>query len=139
MPVPSLITDLTTVAATNSPTGSESPATADDYFRAHASFIAQLRDSAFGAWQTWQDVTASRALGVIYTNSTGRAIVICVTCSLPHGAFIQLTVNGLNIGFQSNTTGGVTNSMCMTAIIPDGATYKSSGSSAHSIWMELRA
>lgn len=45
MPVPSLITDLTTVAATNSPAGSESPGTADDYFRAHASFIAQLRDS----------------------------------------------------------------------------------------------
>jgi hypothetical protein len=44
MPVPSVINDLSTVVASNSPAGSESPATADDYFRAHAAFIAQLRD-----------------------------------------------------------------------------------------------
>jgi hypothetical protein len=45
MPVPSLITELTTTAATNSPDGdTESVITADNYFRAHAAFIAQLRD-----------------------------------------------------------------------------------------------
>lgn len=44
MPVPSAITDLSQTAGSNSPAGSESPNTADDYFRAHASFIAQLRD-----------------------------------------------------------------------------------------------
>jgi hypothetical protein len=49
MPVPSLITDLATVAATNSPEGSETPSSADDYFRAHASFIAQLRAVLGGA------------------------------------------------------------------------------------------
>jgi len=43
MPVPSAITDLTTTAASNSPAGGESArGTIDDYFRAHASFIAQL-------------------------------------------------------------------------------------------------
>jgi hypothetical protein len=42
MPVPSLITDLSTTAASNSPAGGESArGTIDDYFRAHASFIAQ--------------------------------------------------------------------------------------------------
>lgn len=44
MPVPASINDLSTVAGSNSPPGSESPATLDDYLRAHASFIAQLRD-----------------------------------------------------------------------------------------------
>jgi hypothetical protein len=44
MPVPAAITDLSQSAASNSPLGSESPATADDYFRAYASFIAMLRD-----------------------------------------------------------------------------------------------
>lgn len=44
MPVPSAITDLSQTAANNYPSGSESPITADDYFRAHASFIALLRD-----------------------------------------------------------------------------------------------
>lgn len=44
MPVPSSINDLSTTAGSNYPAGSESPITADDYFRAHAAFIAQLRD-----------------------------------------------------------------------------------------------
>lgn len=44
MPVPSAITDLSQTAGSNSPPGSESPTTTDDYLRAHASFIALLRD-----------------------------------------------------------------------------------------------
>ncbi len=42
MPVPSAITDLSQTAGSNSPSGSESPITADNYFRAHASYIALL-------------------------------------------------------------------------------------------------
>lgn len=44
MPVPSTITSLSTTAGSNSPAGSESPALIDDYLRAHAAFIATLRD-----------------------------------------------------------------------------------------------
>lgn len=44
MPVPSAISDLSQTAASNSPPGSESPTTADDYLRTYASFIALLRD-----------------------------------------------------------------------------------------------
>ena len=44
MPVPTLITELSTTIASNSPPGSESPSSLDDYQRAHAAFIAQLRD-----------------------------------------------------------------------------------------------
>lgn len=44
MPVPSAITDLSQTAGSNSPAGSESPITTDDYFRTYASFIAMLRD-----------------------------------------------------------------------------------------------
>ena len=48
MPVPTLITSLSTSAASNSPDGSESVITTDDYVRALSAFIAQLRDgSAF--------------------------------------------------------------------------------------------
>lgn len=42
MAVPTLITDLSTTAASNAPSGSDSPATLDDIQRAHAAFIAQL-------------------------------------------------------------------------------------------------
>lgn len=43
MPVPTVITDLSTTAASNSPAGSDPPGPdGDNYFRAHAAFIAQL-------------------------------------------------------------------------------------------------
>jgi hypothetical protein len=42
MAVPTLISDLSTTAASNSPTGGEVPTDGDNYLRAHAAFIAQL-------------------------------------------------------------------------------------------------
>jgi hypothetical protein len=47
MPVPNAITDLSQTANSNSPSGSESPITTDNYLRAHASFIA-LTNAALG-------------------------------------------------------------------------------------------
>lgn len=44
MPVPSNISELSPIPAQNSPAGSESATTMDDYLRTHASFIAQVRD-----------------------------------------------------------------------------------------------
>lgn len=41
MPVPSAITDLSIIPGSNYPSGTESPATLDDYLRTHAAFIAQ--------------------------------------------------------------------------------------------------
>jgi len=62
MPVPTLISDLSTTAASNSPTGGESVGNnADNYLRAHAAFIAQLEanklDSADAA-TTYQPLDA---------------------------------------------------------------------------------
>jgi hypothetical protein len=45
MPVPTLISQLSTTASLNSPDGAvDVPSSIDDYQRAHAAFIAQLRD-----------------------------------------------------------------------------------------------
>lgn len=44
MPVPSSIADLSTSPASNSPAGSETPSSTDDYLRAHAAFIKQLAE-----------------------------------------------------------------------------------------------
>jgi microcystin-dependent protein len=46
MPVPSSISDLSTTPALNSPPGSESPSSIDDYLRTHAAFIKQVNDLA---------------------------------------------------------------------------------------------
>ncbi len=48
MPVPASISDLSTTPASNSPAGSESPSTADDYLRTHAAFIRQLSNGLVG-------------------------------------------------------------------------------------------
>lgn len=58
MPVPTVIGDLSTTAIANSPQGTDSAkGTIDDYFRAHASFIAQNRDNSLQV----ADYTALRA------------------------------------------------------------------------------
>lgn len=46
MPVPTVITDLSTTAASNFPAGSDSPSSLDDTLRAHAAFIAQVYSGA---------------------------------------------------------------------------------------------
>jgi hypothetical protein len=46
MPVPTSLSDLSTTASNNSPAGNESArGTIDDYFRAHAKFIADVNDA----------------------------------------------------------------------------------------------
>lgn len=52
MPVPSTINDLSTVAGSNGPLGSETPTTGDDYIRALSAFLAQLRDKLNGTSDT---------------------------------------------------------------------------------------
>ena len=44
MPVPTAISSLSQTAASNSPPGTESPTSADDYLRQYSAFIATLRD-----------------------------------------------------------------------------------------------
>lgn len=51
MAVPTLISELSTTAALNSPDGAiDTPSSLDNYQRAHASFIAQLRDRTASNW-----------------------------------------------------------------------------------------
>ena len=58
MPVPTDISQLSQTAASNYPTGSESPNLIDNYFQTYASYIAQLRD---GDGYTQEATVASAA------------------------------------------------------------------------------
>lgn len=49
MPVPSSISDLSATPSLNSPAGTESPSTVDDYLRTHAAFIKQVDGGAVKA------------------------------------------------------------------------------------------
>lgn len=62
MPVPASINDLSTTASNNSPAGSESPTTTDDYLRTHAAFIAALREE-----------NASQATAIATAQSTANS------------------------------------------------------------------
>jgi hypothetical protein len=72
MPVPANIAALSTTAGSNSPPGSEAVTTVDDYLRAHASFIAQLRDrpTAF-ALTLLDDANAAAARATLGATTVG--------------------------------------------------------------------
>lgn len=72
MPVPSSINDLSTTAASNSPSGSETPTEGDNYIRTLSAFIASLRDKLNGtsATGTVKDATFSGT----HTFSSGNLI-----------------------------------------------------------------
>jgi len=108
------------------------------------SFPGGVVDGVLGAGQTWQNVLASRAATVTYTNTTGRPIQvsICASCSSATTIGLRLTVDGLETayaqGLYPNSAGP---RVFVTAVVPDGSTYScaingSGPSLTH--WTELR-
>lgn len=94
--------------------------------------------TAIGVGQTWQNVKSSRAVGVTYTNTTGRPILVSISGNgvNPYGAVAQLTVDGSivaeNITYDSNAV------MTAQAIVPSGSTYVGQASWNYRSWYELR-
>ena len=168
MAVPTLITELSTTAASNAPAGSDSPIILDDIQRAHAAFIAQLRDrdSSFaltllddadaaaaratlglkmlGFEQTWQMPT--RVLDTNYQNTTGKPIMVTVSVNLaPSASFIAYvgatTVSYINAGRAVNPLADYAETGPVSVVIPDGYWYKIGTTGAAPIgssWSELR-
>ena len=91
-----------------------------------------------GVGQAHQDVTAYRAFGSTYTNSTGRPIVISVSGQTTSST-TSLTgvVGGVTICQQGTSFTGIT--LSMTFAVPNGATYSVSAvNNSLTIWSELR-
>lgn len=112
MPVPSAITDLSQTANSNSPSGSESPITADNYFRAHAAFIALLsaalgNSTTAGFLQTGTGATArtfkSKGLDIVSVKDFG-AVGDGVTGDT---AAIQAAIDSLTSGGEVFFPAGV--------------------------------
>ena len=98
-------------------------------------------NQVIGIGQTWQDVTASRALGTTYTNTTGKPIQIGFSAggSASSTQFVA-TISGVThvMGFGTGFMEGR-----FDLIIPNNATYSigwSTGSSGYTAWKwrELR-
>lgn len=113
---------------------------ADTYTKAETDnklgFKANTADlKEIGVGQTWQDVTASRALGATYTNSTGKPIFVKIEFDFQvSGAQAYITIGGLISGNSSynNNRGSI------SCIVPSGSTYSYSGTCAIVKWIELR-
>ena len=98
-----------------------------------------LAGSFYGA--TVQNVLASRAIGVTYTNTSGRPIAVFMVAdgvaSSQHD--LQVFIQGLLVIIQSFRVIGEHKSMFF--LVPDGATYSTSGAGANptiTIWHEVR-
>lgn len=110
--------------------------------KAVSDFVEQHTPPSIGVDQTWQDVKRDRKQGVIYTNATGRAIIINVAGAITTNSSedVQLFINNvltqkINIGNRSGY---------IYAVVPAGATYKVTTSAngqinpSSFVWMELR-
>ena len=91
-------------------------------------------------YQSWQDVSASRASGATYTNTTGSPIMLCVTfpdtSSLT--AIATASVNGVTIFYITYDVGSQVGNVVQTLLVPAGATYRVFGTVGFSTWMEFR-
>ena len=91
--------------------------------------LAEAQTYDLGVGQTWQDMTASRSAGVIYTNTTGKPIFVKVV--------VTNTVNATsyvdNIGICNHNT-----QTDFTVIVPNGSTYVLAGNVTFYNWSELR-
>ena len=89
-----------------------------------------LVHQGIGVNQTWQDVTASRAVGVTYTNTTGKPIQVAYTS----WGLALILVNSLEI-VKSQSGNWI---VSFSFIVPNGATYKITDGSMGTHWSELR-
>ena len=94
---------------------------------------------ALGVGQTWQNVTSSRNHGTVYTNSTGRPIMVAIAGdaqSVP--ANLQVSPNGtswVSVG-RFGEAGQLETSV--STIVPAGWRYRVNGDVAFNFWSELR-
>lgn len=102
-----------------------------------------LTSDVIGVGQTWQDLTASRALATTYTNSSGKPIFVSVyTITGTSAGTITFTIDGIAIGRQGISAGAsCTMRLNVTFIVPNNSTYNvqsASGTNTLVTWAELR-
>jgi hypothetical protein len=88
-----------------------------------------------GIGQTWQDVTLTRTVGTVYTNTTGKPIMVMINAE---GARIS---GSFTIGTTINKViANIDWSQSYTFVVPDQTTYSFSlgGGTTGFFWIELR-
>lgn len=119
-----------TLSETPTGTAGVSSATVKGY-----STINDRISESIGVNQTWKDLIASRALGVTYTNSTGKPIEVHVATSSASNQDSYFYINGVYVA-RALSSGSAIASHYM--VVPNGATYSVTATATLSKWSELR-
>jgi hypothetical protein len=93
-----------------------------------------------GVGQVWQNLTASRAAGITYTNTGARPIVVHVSATGTVAAVINMVITGGNTMYGSSSSAGGLY-LTIDILIPAGFTYNlgvSAGTLTLAQWWELR-
>ena len=104
---------------------------------------AALTSDLLGVGQTWQSFVVTggsppRAMNTTYTNTSGKPIVVSVFAVFAYSTSMSLLVDGLQVAYKIESyTNSLTNNV--SAIVPNGSTYRVNCAVAASSWMELRA
>ena len=99
----------------------------------------ELQGRDFGFNQSWQDVTAIRALNTTYTNTTGKPIQVSVVVR-DNGNISDLYffVNGVAVVRMPDIAGGSVGSQQLTITVPSTQTYRLETNNLLHSWVELR-
>ena len=90
----------------------------------------------FAQGQTWQDVTSQRAVGVTYTNNTGKPIEVSVIAQPNPNNIVALTIGGVLTARTQAYAAAVNCSV--TGVVPADATYEIEIVGTLFAWSELR-
>ncbi|CUR74750.1 putative collar [Achromobacter phage CF418P1] len=123
--------------AVTNPGAADAAQLATDYATLNAAFQT-MRGQVFGFNQTWQNVAASRSLGVIYTNTTGRPILVQVyTTSTAAAGYLFFAIDETPAGLVYYPNSAANLPGCI--LVPAGSTYRASTTNASlSGWREYR-
>jgi hypothetical protein len=116
MPVPSLVTDLSTTAASNSPAGSENVfPSLDDYLRAQSAFLASIRDNSGNGWVSpYLPLAGGTVTGATTFSSTvalngalsGTGLTTYLASPPAIGGTAAAAVSSTNLSYTGTLTGG---------------------------------
>lgn len=97
---------------------------------------------SLGYGQKWTDVTGSRAKATTYYNTTGKPIIVNVSCTeASTNNYSTLTVGGLVVANNNMANGAGVQTATISVIVPPGNSYiwnDSVGTATLTAWLELR-
>lgn len=107
--------------------------------------VSELAGQMFGIGQTWQDMTASRALNTTYTNSTSRPIAVQILFDRAEANEDGVLAVTPGQSLEASRYAAASSSSLATllyGVVQPGATYRlntaSGGAAALDSWFELR-